>query len=139
MSFRDSLDRFEQFATDVILERRFGKRALLLRWFLYALSWLFRGIVQTRLWHRIHAARPIERLVLCGPAVNRFPVENVPADTIVVQGEEDDVVPLSAVLDWARPQQLPVTVFPGCGHFFHGRLTQLQRYIVGLWPAASQE
>ena len=50
MSFRDNLDRFEQFATDVILERRFGKRALLLRWFLYALSWLFRGIVQARLW-----------------------------------------------------------------------------------------
>ncbi len=50
MSFRDELDRFEQFATDVILERRFGKRALLLRWLLYALSWLFRGIVQARLW-----------------------------------------------------------------------------------------
>ena len=27
-----------------------ARRALLLRWFLYALSWLFRGIVQTRLW-----------------------------------------------------------------------------------------
>ena len=50
MAFRDNLDRFEQFATDVILERRFGKRALLLRWLLYALSWLFRGIVQARLW-----------------------------------------------------------------------------------------
>jgi alpha/beta superfamily hydrolase len=65
-------------------------------------------------------------------------LETVPADTIVIQGEEDDVVPLSAVLDWARPQHLPVTVFPACGHFFHGRLTQLQRYIVGLWPAAVQ-
>jgi tetraacyldisaccharide 4'-kinase len=50
MSFRDNLDRFEQFATDVILERRFGKRAMLLRWLLYVLSWLFRGIVQLRLW-----------------------------------------------------------------------------------------
>ena len=97
----------------------------------------FGTFVQTRLWHRLHATRAIERLVLCGPAVNRFPVETVPADTIVVQGEEDDVVPLSAVLDWARPQQLPITVFPGCGHFFHGRLTQLQRYIVAQWPAES--
>ena len=42
MALRDTLDRFEQFATDVILERRFGKRAMLLRWFLYALSWIFR-------------------------------------------------------------------------------------------------
>ena len=96
----------------------------------------FGTFVQTRLWHRLHDTRPIERLVLCGPAVNRFPVDTVPADTIVVHGEEDDVVPLSAVLDWARPQQLPVTVFPGCGHFFHGRLTQLQRYIIGRWPVA---
>ena len=47
---RASLDRFEQFAIDVILERRYGKRAALLRWLLYALSWLFRGGVQTRLW-----------------------------------------------------------------------------------------
>ena len=47
---RASLDRFEQFAIDVILERRYGKRAALLRWLLYGLSWLFRGGVQTRLW-----------------------------------------------------------------------------------------
>ena len=44
------LEAFEQFAIDVILQRRYGKRAALLRWFLYALSWIFRGIVQTRLW-----------------------------------------------------------------------------------------
>ena len=44
------LEAFEEFAIDVILERRYGKRAAVLRWFLYALSWLFRGIVQTRLW-----------------------------------------------------------------------------------------
>ena len=67
MSFRDNLDRFEQFATDVILERRFGKRALLLRWFLYALSWLFRGIVQARLWlsrMRIRKARQLGVMVI---------------------------------------------------------------------------
>ena len=44
------LEAFEQFATDVIFDRRYGKRAALLRWLLYALSWLFRGGVQTRLW-----------------------------------------------------------------------------------------
>jgi tetraacyldisaccharide 4'-kinase len=52
---RATLDRLEQFAIDVILERRFGKRAALLRWFLYGLSWLFRGGVQTRLWLYRHA------------------------------------------------------------------------------------
>src|SRR6188768_2006828 len=58
---RATLERFEQFAIDVILERRYGKRAALLRWFLYALSWLFRGGVQTRLWlyrHRFLRERP---------------------------------------------------------------------------------
>ena len=67
MSFRDSLDRFEQFATDVILERRFGKRALLLRWLLYALSWLFRGIAQTRIWLyrvRVRKARQLGVMVV---------------------------------------------------------------------------
>jgi tetraacyldisaccharide 4'-kinase len=47
---RRQLDELEQFAIDVILERRYGKRALLLRWFLFGLSILFRVIVQTRLW-----------------------------------------------------------------------------------------
>lgn len=68
-------------------------------------------------------------LVLVGPAVNRFPVGAVPAATLVVHGEEDDVVPLKDVLDWARPQQLPVVVFPGAGHFFHGNLVALQRLV----------
>ena len=74
-----------------------------------------------------------ERMVLVGPAVMRFPADAVPADTIVIHGEEDDVVPLADVLAWARPQHLPIVVFPGCGHFFHGRLPQLQRVISEMW------
>jgi alpha/beta superfamily hydrolase len=74
-----------------------------------------------------------ERMVLVGPAVMRFTAESLPADTIVIHGEEDDVVPLADVLAWARPRELPVIVFPGCGHFFHGRLTHLQRVISGMW------
>jgi alpha/beta superfamily hydrolase len=90
----------------------------------------FGSYVQTRVAHAIAA----ERLVLIGPAVKRFPIEVVPPDTIVIHGEEDDVVALADVLAWARPQQLPIIVFPGCGHFFHGRLPQLQRVITGMWP-----
>src|SRR5262249_2209484 len=52
-----------------------------------------------------------ERMVLIAPAVMRFAVETVPADTIVVHGDEDDVVALADVLVWARPQHLPVIVF----------------------------
>jgi alpha/beta superfamily hydrolase len=91
----------------------------------------FGSFVQTR----VAASVACERMVLVGPAVGRFAVGDVPGDTIVVHGEEDDVVPLADVLAWARPQALPIVVFPGCGHFFHGRLTQLQGVITGMWRA----
>jgi alpha/beta superfamily hydrolase len=75
-------------------------------------------------------AQPAQRLVLVGPATSRFDTAPVPADTVVIHGEVDDVVPLSAVLDWARPQSLPVTVVPGVGHFFHGQLPLLKSLVV---------
>ena len=112
----------------------------------------FGSFVQTRVAHRMSAAGPsqganfaplgqrergghtgAERMVLIAPAVNRFRAERVPPDTIVVHGEQDDVVPLPDVFAWARPQELPIIVFPGCGHFFHGRLLQLQHVITGQW------
>ena len=69
-------------------------------------------------------------LVLVSPAVSRFDVPTVPSHTLVVQGEADDVVPLDRILEWARPQQLPVTVLPGAGHFFHGQLGVLRELVV---------
>ena len=95
----------------------------------------FGAYVQTRVAERVKPAR----LVLVGAAVNRFPLQHVAADTIVVHGEEDDVVPLADVFEWARPQQLPIIVFPGCGHFFHGRLPQLSRMVTALWPRPADE
>ncbi len=76
-----------------------------------------------------------ERVVLVGPAVQNFEVAAVPADTLVVHGERDDVVALQAVFDWARPQALPVTVLPGAGHFFHGQLPVLKQIVVGAWAS----
>lgn len=86
----------------------------------------FGSFVQTRVAKRLHAGR----MVLVGPAVSRFAAETVPPDTLVIHGERDDVVPLAAVLDWARPQGLPVVVVPGGEHFFHGRLNLLSDIIV---------
>jgi len=71
-----------------------------------------------------------ERLVLVAPAVRNFDVAAVSVGTLVVHGETDDVVPLAALFDWARPQQLPVTVLPGAGHFFHGQLPVLKQIVV---------
>ena len=90
----------------------------------------FGSFVQTRVAKRL----PPQRMVLVGPAVNRFPAETVPPDTLVIHGEEDDVVPLAAVLDWARPQGLPIVIVPGCGHFFHGQLNLLADIVVRHFP-----
>jgi alpha/beta superfamily hydrolase len=81
---------------------------------------------------------PATRIVLVGPAVVNFTAAAVPADTVVVHGELDDVVPLQAVFDWARPQSLPVTVLPGAGHFFHGQLPVLKQIVLaGLGHAST--
>ncbi len=68
--------------------------------------------------------------MLVGPSTEKQAVPKVPADTVVLHGEVDDVVPLSATLAWARPQFLPVIVFPGVGHFFHGQLTSLKNVLL---------
>ena len=82
----------------------------------------------------MQAERDIASLVLVGTAASRFAVAPVPVDahikTLVIHGETDDTVPLAAVLDWARPQALPVTVVPGVGHFFHGQLPLLKSLVV---------
>jgi alpha/beta superfamily hydrolase len=71
-----------------------------------------------------------ERLVLVGPSTQKQQMPAVPENTLVIHGELDDVVPLSATFDWARPQALPVIVIPGVGHFFHGQLTLLKNLVV---------
>jgi alpha/beta superfamily hydrolase len=68
-------------------------------------------------------------MVLVGPAVLNFQTPTVPKGSCVVHGEADDVVPLAAVLDWARPQFQPVCVVPGAGHFFHGQLPLLKQIV----------
>ncbi len=87
-----------------------------------------------------HAAAQVgdaERLVLVAPAVRNFELAPVSAHTLVVHGEHDEIVPLAALFDWARPQSLPVTVLPGAGHFFHGQLNMLKQIVLAAWPASS--
>jgi len=70
-----------------------------------------------------------EKLVLVGPAVTAHELPPVPEGTLVIHGENDTTIPLGAVLDWARPQDLPVVLVPGADHFFHRKL-QVLRSIV---------
>lgn len=81
---------------------------------------------------RTLAARhhPVQHLVLVGAAAGKWPMPPVRADTLVIHGERDETIALAAVLDWARPQDLPVVVLPGADHFFHKRLGVLRQIVV---------
>jgi len=72
------------------------------------------------------------QVVLVGSAVQRFRFRDVtlPADTLLVHGDNDDVVPFAETLDYARTANLPVTVVPNAGHFFHGRLGILKQLVL---------
>ncbi len=85
----------------------------------------FGGFVQAQVSPRLSP----RQLVLVAPAVGRLGDTAVPAETLLIHGERDDVVPLTAALDWARPRNLPVVVVPGGEHFFHGRLAILQQIV----------
>lgn len=94
----------------------------------------FGSYVTVRALQSLWSEREIRALVLVGTAAARFQVPELPAEahdrTLVIHGEVDDTVPLAAVLDWARPQSLPVTVVPGVEHFFHGQLPLLKNLVV---------
>jgi len=91
----------------------------------------FGTMVQSRVARQLEQdGHPAAKLVFIGTATSRFGIENVPADTLVIHGELDDTVPLSAVLDWARPQSLPVVVIPGADHFFHHKLTVIKQLMM---------
>ena len=89
----------------------------------------FGAAVQTKLAQRVVP----ERMVLVGLAVKHLDAKPVPADTILIHGEEDTTVLLADVLAWARPQDLPVVVVPGADHFFHRRLNILRAIIQNGW------
>ena len=97
----------------------------------------FGTFVQAQLQQRLIAeGRPAERLVLVGSAAGKWPMPDVPADTILIHGEVDDTITLAQVLDWARPQDLPVIVIPGADHFFHRKLGHIKQLVTQLWRRA---
>jgi uncharacterized protein len=111
-----------------VIDREAPQGALALAGFSFG-SFVAAGAL-VRLW----PTRPADKIVLVGTAAANFAVPALPSQahdgTLVVHGEQDDTVALSAVMEWARPQQRPVTVVPGGGHFFHGQLPLLKSLVV---------
>lgn len=93
----------------------------------------FGAFVTSHVAQTLVSVRSLDKLVLVGTAASRFDVAPVPLElhdrTLVLHGERDDTVALLSVMDWARPQSLPVTVIPGVEHFFHGQLPLLKSLV----------
>lgn len=94
----------------------------------------FGTFVQATLAQRLaEQGRPAERLVLVGTAAGKWPVPDVPQDSIVIHGELDETITLAQVFDWARPLELPVIVIPGADHFFHRKLGHIKNLVIQMW------
>jgi alpha/beta superfamily hydrolase len=78
---------------------------------------------------------PTQQLISVAPAVINFPFHQLPAITcpwLIIQGEQDEIVPPEAVFSWIATLQPQPTVmrFPDTGHFFHGKLMELRKILV---------
>lgn len=75
--------------------------------------------------------RQISQLISVAPPVQNFDFKSIPyihCPWVVIQGEEDEVVPSTLVFDWiaSREEHPRLIRLPGVGHFFHGQLTALR-------------
>lgn len=96
----------------------------------------FGGYVAASAVQRLPEGFRLERLVLVAPSTQKQQVPPVPPNTLVIHPGDDEVVPVQATLDWARPQGLHVEVVPGTGHFFHGQLVLLKQLVTQAWASA---
>jgi alpha/beta superfamily hydrolase len=115
-------------------KRRYGDLPVVLGGF------SFGAYVQTRVAQALaEANHPAQRLVLVGTAAGhvegarQYAAKAVASDTIVIHGSVDETVPLSNVLAWAQPLDLPVVVIPGADHFFHRRLHIIRDVVTRAW------
>ncbi|MDP1603672.1 MAG: hypothetical protein Q8M03_10455 [Legionella sp.] len=87
--------------------------------------------------YRTAALIPHDLLITVAPAVHHYNYQEFsprPNPWYILQGDEDEVVPLQLVLDFAAQSQpaLPVIRFPETGHFFHGKLLLLKPEIMAI-------
>jgi len=76
---------------------------------------------------------PPEKMVLVSATAGMWALDTVPKNTLLIHGETDDVVPLSDLFQWARPQDLSVVVVTGADHLFNRKLHHVQDIIGTMW------
>ncbi len=85
--------------------------------------------------YRAHRALAVERLLLVAPPVSLFVFgrpEPVTIPWVVIQGSEDEIVPVKEVENWvaAQPNPPEFHLMQDASHFFHGRLNDLRNLVL---------
>ena len=97
-----------------------------LPWTLMGFS--FGAYVQHRVAQELHA----EHLIMVGPAVSMYSFEATHIPTTILHGTEDEVIPFQAAREYADTHAIPLIAIEGAGHFFHGKLRELQSQVEAL-------
>ncbi|WP_051526507.1 alpha/beta hydrolase [Alkanindiges illinoisensis] len=73
---------------------------------------------------------------LVAPPVHHYPMHDLSlaTDTVVLMGDQDEVVPPAEVISWATQLDLQLVMMPGCSHFFHGHLPDLGQQLAQHFP-----
>ena len=87
------------------------------------------GADQFCAWQIAHLT--LQQLILVAPAVENYPMDDLqlPQQTRVIIGDQDDVVSPQAMMTWAKTRALDLVVLPDAGHFFHGHLNDLSAHL----------
>lgn len=110
------------------IETHYGR----LPWYLLGFS--FGAYVQHRVAQQLHA----ERLIMVGPAVSMYDFAAATGAVTLLHGTADEVIPFAAARAYADQHHIPLIAFEGAGHFFHGRLRELQQAVENqLCPSAT--
>jgi alpha/beta superfamily hydrolase len=97
-----------------------------LPWTLMGFS--FGAYVQHRVAQELHA----EHLIMVGPAVSMYSFEATHIPTTILHGTVDEVIPFQAAREYADTHAIPLIAIEGAGHFFHGKLRELQSQVEAL-------
>lgn len=90
----------------------------------------FGAVIQSR----VNETAQAEHLLLIGPALNLFQMGSAPANTLVIHGEKDAIVPVDQVRSWTTQHGVTLAVVRDADHFFHKKLSELKQHILQLCP-----
>ncbi len=96
------------------------------------LGFSFGAFVQQQLSLHLSAEQSLRQVILVAPAVTLRPFGAIGGPATIVQGDQDEIIPLAAVRDYAQAQAIRLIVIPEAGHFFHDKLLDLRAQVSAL-------